>query len=255
MEKIEININKYINLEIRYALDGEYGDYIERWYIYSILADKLHLKEEEIIPFLEGKKTASNTIKDKKKNKSKSEAFADNFMELLSQPPKFNPVTLEYFRKYIGNLKENTMNLIDLVDNIDNDDYQELFSELDIHIIDGKIHYEDVLRICKPIIYNVFRLREMEKKANDKETYLTFSVSKDYLGRDGLSLSDICPPVGYQFSPFEMPKQDGYIELTEKQKEKAFDKILSRAATICALVDVQDIPKDKRLGYINKNKN
>ena len=52
-----------------------------------------------------------------------------------------------------------------------------------------------------------------------------------------------------------MPKQDGYIELTEKQKEEAFDKVLNRAAAISALVDVQNMSKDKRLGYINKNRN
>lgn len=84
---------------------------------------------------------------------------------------------------YHGNLKQNTINLIDFVYNIGNDEYKELFDSLDIKIFDGKIYYKDAIRLCKPIIYNALRFREMEEEANNKETYLTFSVSKEYLGR------------------------------------------------------------------------
>lgn len=274
MKNIDININKYIDLEERYALYGEYGDYIDKYIIYSICADNLgisfseirdyvnsaglKLTEEEITIFLKDKEKEDNKEKSKvnSDNKTRSEEFADNFMEkLVASTYKFNPTTLEYFNMYLGNLKQNAINLVDLVDNIGNDEYKELFDSLDIDVVGDKINYEDAIRLCKPIIYNVLKIREMEEKANNKKTYLTFSVNRDYLGREGLSLSDICPSVGYQFSPFEMPKQDGYIELTEKQKEEAFDKILSRAATICAFVDVQNMPKDKRLGYsINHKK-
>ena len=77
---------------------------------------------------------------------------------------------------YHGNLKQNTINLIDFVYNIGNDEYKELFDSLDIKIFDGKIYYKDAIRLCKAIIYNVLRFREMEGEANNKETYLTFSV-------------------------------------------------------------------------------
>ena len=274
MKKIDININKYVDLEERYALYGEYGDYIDKCIIYSICADNLgisfseirdyvnsaglKLTEEEITIFLKDKEKEDkqNNPKEDNSNKSKSQIFADNFMKKLKASTyELNSTTLEYFNTYIGNLKQNAINLVNLVENIGNDEYKELFDSLDIDVVEDKINYEDAIRLCKPIIYNVLKIREMEEKANNKKTYLTFSVSRDYLGREGLSLSDICPPVGYQFSPFEMPKQDGYIELTEKQKEEAFDKVLNRAAIICALVDVQNMPKDKRLGYINKNRN
>lgn len=274
MKKIDININKYVDLEERFALYGEYGDYIDKYIIYSICADNLgisfseirdyvnsaglKLTEEEITIFLKDKEkedSQSNTKEDNS-NKSKSQIFADNFMKKLKASTyELNPTTLEYFNMYLSNLKQNAINLVNLVENIGNDEYKELFDSLDIDVVEDKINYEDAIRLCKPIIYNVLKIREMEEKANNKKTYLTFSVSRDYLGREGLSLSDICPPVGYQFSPFEMPKQDGYIELTEKQKEEAFDKVLNRAAAICALVDVQNMSKDKRLGYINKNRN
>ena len=48
MEKIDININKYIDLEERYALYGEYRDYIDKYIIYSICADNLGISFSEI---------------------------------------------------------------------------------------------------------------------------------------------------------------------------------------------------------------
>ena len=125
---------------------------------------------------------------------------------------------------YHGNLKQNTINLIDFVYNIGNDEYKELFDSLDIKIFDGKIYYKDAIRLCKAIIYNVLRFREMEGEANNKETYLTFNVSKEYLGRDGITLSDICPAIGYQVSTHEAISEDGYIKLSYRQKEEMVRK-------------------------------
>ena len=274
MKNIDININKYIDLEERYALYGEYGDYIDKCIIYSICADNLgisfseirdyvnsaglKLTEEEITIFLKDKEKEDNqdNTKEDNSNKSKSQIFVDNFMKKLKTSTyELNPTTLEYFNMYLGNLKQNTINLIDLVNNIGNDEYKELFDSLDIDVVGDKINYEDAIRLCKPIIYNVLKIREMEEKANNKETYLTFSVSKEYLGRDGLSLSDICMTIGYQLMTYEAVSEDGYIELTDRQKRNMIEKANEELSMTMDMLSELNYGDSKRLGYsINHKK-
>ena len=274
MKKIDININKYVDLEEKFALYGEYGDYIDKYIIYSICADNLgisfseirdyvnsvglKLTEEEITIFLKDKEKEDNqdNTKEDNSNKNKSQIFADNFMKKLKASAyELNPTTLEYFNMYLGNLKQNAINLVDLVDNIGNDEYKELFDTLDIDVVGDKINYEDAIRLCKPIIYNVLKIREMEEKANNKETYLTFSVSKEYLGRDGLSLSDICPPIGYQLMTYEAVSEDGYIELTDRQKRNMIEKVNEELSMTMDMLSELNYGDSKRLGYINKKRN
>lgn len=274
MKKIDININKYVDLEERYALYGEYGDYIDKYIIYSICTDNLgisfneirdyvnsaglKLTEEEITIFLKDKEREDNqnNPKEDNSNKSKSQIFADNFMKKLKVSTyELNPTTLDYFNMYLGNLKQNAINLVNLVNNIGNDDYKELFDNLDIKILNGEIYYDDAIRLCKPIIYNVLKLREMEKKANNKETYLTFSVSREYLGRDGLCLSDVCPPIGYQLMTYEAVSEDGYIELTDRQKRNMIEKANEELSMTMDMLSELNYGDSKRLGYINKKRN
>ncbi len=96
MENISININKYINLEIRCALYGEYGDYIDRYIIYSICADNLgmsfsgirdyvnsvdlKLTEEEIIVFLKEKEMEVNQDISKEDNSKK---IKQRFLQII----------------------------------------------------------------------------------------------------------------------------------------------------------------------------
>ena len=274
MKKIDININKYVDLEERFALYGEYGDYIDKYIIYSICADNLGLSfseikdyvnsaglkltEEEITIFLKDKEKEDkqNNPKEDNSNKTKSQIFADNFMKKLKASTyELNPTTLEYFNMYLSNLKQNAINLVNLVENIGNDEYKELFDSLDIDVVEDKINYEDAIRLCKPIIYNVLKIREMEEKANKKETYLTFSVSKDYLGRDGLCLSDVCPPVGYQVITYEAMSEDGYIELSDRQKRNMIEKANEELSMTMDMLSELNYGDSKRLSYINRNRN
>ena len=274
MKNIDININKYVDLEVRYALHGEYWDYINKYIIYSICADNLgisfseirdyvnsvglKLTEEEITIFLKDKEKEDNqsNTKEDNSNKSKSQIFADNFMKKLKASTyELNPTTLEYFNMYLSNLKQNAINLVNLVENIGNDEYKELFDTLDIDVVGDKINYEDAIRLCKPIIYNVLKIREMEEKANKKETYLTFSVSKEYLERDGLTLSDICPLIGYQLPIYGAIREDGYIELSDSQKEEMIRKEREEISLIMDTLSELNYGDSKRLGYINKNRN
>lgn len=274
MKNIDININKYVNLEERYALYGEYWDYIDKYIIYSICADNLGLSfnkirdyvngaglkltEEEITIFLKDKEREDkqNNPKEDNSNKTKSQIFADNFMKKLKASTyELNPTTLDCFNMYLGNLKQNAINLLNLVDNIGNDEYKELFDSLDIDVVGDKINYEDAIRLCKPIIYNVLKIREMEEKANNKETYLTFSVSRDYLGRDGLSLSDVCPPIGYQVMTYEAMSEDGYIELSDRQKRNMIEKANEELSMTMDMLSELNYGSSKRLGYsINHKK-
>ena len=266
--------NKYVDLIGRYALYGEYGYYISPYIIHFICSDNLRLPFSrirdyvnsvelkltgyEIVTFLKEKEKEDNKDKPKisRSNNSKSQEFAYNFMKKLTASTyELNSTTLDYFNMYINNLKQNTINLIDLVNNIGNDDYKELFDSLDIKILNGEIYYDDAIRLCKPIIYNVLKLREMEKKANSLETYLTFSVSKEYLGRDGLSLSDICPPIGYQLMTYEAVSEDGYIELTDRQKRNMIEKENEELSMTMDMLSELNYGDSKRLGYINRNRN
>ena len=95
----------------------------------------------------------------------------------------------------------------------------------------------------------------MGEKANNKETYLTFSVSRDYLGRDGLSLSDICPPVGYQVITYEAISEDGYIELSDRQKRNMIEKANEELSMTMDMLSELNYGDSKRLGYINRNRN
>lgn len=274
MKNIDININKYVDLEERYALYGEYGDYIDKYIIYSICADNLgisfseirdyvnsaglKLTEEEITIFLKDKEKEDkqNNPKEDNSNKTKSQIFADNFMKKLKASTyELNPTTLEYFNMYLANLKQNAIILVNLVENIGNDEYKELFDSLDIDVVEDKINYEDAIRLCKPIIYNVLKIREMEEKANNKEAYLTFSVSRDYLRRDGLCLSDVCPPIGYQLMTYEAMSEDGYIELTDRQKRNMIEKVNEELSMTMDMLSELNYGDSKRLGYINKNRN
>ena len=268
MEKVDININKYIDLIEKNALD-----YIGKGVICSICADRLGLSfgrirdyvnsagikltEEEITTFLKDREREDNQNNPKEdNNKSKSQIFADNFMKKLGASTyEFSPTALEYFDMYLGSLKQNAINLVNLVENIGNDEYKEIFDSLDIDVVEDKINYEDAIRLCKPIIYNVLKIREIEKKANNKETYLTFSVSRDYLRRDGLCLSDVCPPVCYQLMTYEAVSEDGYIELTDRQKRNMIEKVNEELSMTMDMLSELNYGDSKRLGYINKKRN
>ena len=95
----------------------------------------------------------------------------------------------------------------------------------------------------------------MEEKANKKETYLTFSVSRDCLGRDELCLSDVCPPVGYQVITYEAMSEDGYIELSDRQKEEMIRKEREEFSLTMDMLSELNYGDSKRLGYsINHKK-
>ena len=95
----------------------------------------------------------------------------------------------------------------------------------------------------------------MEEEANNKETYLTFSVSKEYLGRDGITLSDICPAIGYQVSTHEAVSEDGYIKLSYRQKEEMVRKEREEFSLTMDMLSEVNYGDSKRLGYsINHKK-
>ena len=64
---------------------------------------------------------------------------------------------LEYFTNYLDILKKKTIKLLNLIDNTSNIKYKNVFQGLDISIHNGGIHRRDVVRLCKPIIYNTLK--------------------------------------------------------------------------------------------------
>ena len=238
MGKIDINIKKYVDFEKRYELYEDYWNYMSKYMVYLICSDYLgipfweirdyvnnagvKLTKEEITTFLKEKEKEDNKNKTKKDDSDDCillKGFIDNLASMMAKITyELDPLALEYYNTYLNNLKQNTINLINLVDNMDNDEYKEVFDSLDINVVNGKVNYEDIIRLCKPIIYNVLRLREVEKKANQKETYL---YEENW---DEIILNNGYPTVSYQVSTYEEVCEDGYIELTKRQKEEMRDK-------------------------------
>ncbi len=169
---------------------------------------------------------------------SKGQKILDRRFALeLDNKYSFEPFTLEYFTTYLDILKKKTIKLLNLIDNINNEEYRKVFQSLDITIYDDGIHYKDVIRLCKPIVYNVLEIREISKKANDKRTYITTKINKDALFRDGWTLREIYPLIDYQDKKGEALTDDGYIELSDRQKEEMIKLTRNNISYIIGLLE------------------
>ena len=153
---------------------------------------------------------------------------------------------LEYFTNYLDILKKKTIKLLNLIDNISNIKYKNAFQGLDISIHNGGIHHRDVVRLCKPIIYNTLKIREISDKANNKRT-----INKDGLLRDGWTLKEIYPLSTLQDKNGEALTDDGYIELSDRQKEERVKFVRNNISYIIKMLenhndDVKDSSKVNR---------
>lgn len=186
------------------------------------------LKEKDIKKFLEDKyleshpkiKEEKERLKNKKDIDSETKKFAIN---LEYGKYKYEPYTLEYFNKYIEILKKKCINLIKIIDGITEETIsKDVLKELDINLDEnGNILMFDVLRLTEPFIYNYNELKKMVERANNLNTYLEFKLSLDYVYRNGFSENELYPLEKLQDEHEEMfsKSKEGYIPLTEKQKE------------------------------------
>ena len=200
---------------------------------FYILNTNVTLTSEEIVNYL-------NELS--KRHKILDRRFA---LE-LDNKYSFEPFTLEYFTTYLDILKKKTIKLLNLIDNIDNEEYKDNFKSLDITIYDDGIYYKDVIRLCKPIIYNVLKIREISDMANDKKTYITTKINKDTLFSAGWILREIYPLPSLQDKKGEALTDDGYIELSKRQKEEMMKLTRNNISYIIGMLENHDDVKVKR---------
>lgn len=152
MKKIDIKIDKFVDLLNRYAIYGEDGYYIDSLVMTSIIPEELNLSmsinevidyiknadvqltEQEIKNYLREKfKQDDSELYMRQKNRKRlngdptkwteediqnaSQQFVDDLAVIKYQ---YDPYTLEYFKKYIDILKEKSLSLFEIVNKIQN---------------------------------------------------------------------------------------------------------------------------------------
>jgi hypothetical protein len=256
---MSINVSKYVDLEVNYALYGTNGYYLEPFLIKRIIIDetkigmsfvelkkfieecKITISADEIIQYMNQKrKEKYSQLELQNKTISKispislledvnvEEKTQDFVNELVAYKYRFEPYTLEYFKKNISILKIKCLNLLKLLDYLDkrksmqiSKDEWKVILDLDIHVNEeGNVYWEDINRLSEAMVYNIMDLYEKVKNGNDPSTYLDFKISKEKLYRDGVFESEIYPRKEIQLKDTIMGSSKEFIALTEKQKEK-----------------------------------
>ena len=140
----------------------------------------------------------------------------------------FEPYTLKYFHKYVEILKCKINKLFDIIQcigtrNTSSIDY--ILTDLDVVLDDnGNILGSDIIRLIEPTIYNIEVLSNKIKDANDLNTYLSFKMSEESICANGFLESEIYPSMDLQIKSLFFYFNDGYVSLTEKQKESIRQK-------------------------------
>lgn len=203
------------------------------------------LTDDEIKRFLDSRIKAEYPELEQRMENYKGEAKpstkerAQHTMDLLFLSGRiYEPYTLKYFKRYISILKNKCSILFEIFDSIskiylgvmdfsngnDMDAFLRLegyLKKYDIYMReDGMLYYEDFLRLIDPFVFNVTKLLEMLKEANDLSTYLNFSISLDSIYRSGLNESDMYPSEELQDSHIETLNSDGYIVLSKRQEAR-----------------------------------
>lgn len=169
-----ILIDKYVDLESRYAIYGENGYYIDSFIIHHIIVSELHLgmsfqemkkfikkceitiTEEEIKNFLEKKMDEEHpTLREELQREQIPQIIdlctttqeeidmeAKDFgQSILKARYQFEPYSLTYFQTYISKLKEKFTTLFDILEDLDackngklSEEGRNRFSDLDFHI-------------------------------------------------------------------------------------------------------------------------
>lgn len=255
-QKQKIHVGEYVDLEVNYAVYGINGYYLEPWLITRIIIDKIKIgmsfvelkrfiKEceitisaDEIIEYMDKKRQEKysqlelqNKTNDKISPVSlpedvKEEEKAQYFVnELADYKYRFEPYTLEYFKKYVDILKIKCSSLLKLLEYLDKrksmeiskDEWQAIL-DLDIRVNEeGNIYWEDINRLSEAMVYNILDLYEKVKKGNNPSTYLDFKISKEKLYRDGVFESEIYPRKELQLNDTIVGSSKEFIALTEKQ--------------------------------------
>lgn len=246
---VMLTLDKYVDLNERYASYDNDGYYIDPIIILIMIADNLHyglsfseLKEfakkvdvviskEELDAFLDQKMeddfplVADKSRKNRKTNEAKYEIESIEDIELLLVESRYakDCCTLDYFKNYLDRRKKKCATLFEIYEDIESvrknkkltRESVDRLRQLDFHFNKaGYVYYEDALRLAETIIFNVNDLYKKGDLANRLETYLDFKVTREDLEGN----QEIYPRVEVQLLDSKYIGTAEFLPLSQNQK-------------------------------------
>lgn len=239
---LKISIDKYVNLDERFASYDNDGYYIDSILIPIMVADNLrydlsfnelkefvkqievNIHQEELNNFLEQKKKdAFSLLTEKLESKEKRKEMASLLLELRYSKDSF---TLEYFKNYLEERKKKCVTLFSIYEDIEavkmekelTKESVDRLQKLDIHFNEcGYVYYEDALRFTETIIINVKDLFEIGDFANRLENYLDFRVTRESLEEARKRNLEIYPKEEVQLLDSKYIGNEEFLPLSKKQ--------------------------------------
>lgn len=147
---------------------------------------------------------------------------SQEFVDLMcAERYKYDSYTLNYFDTYVGILKFKINKLFNIIESIGSRNVSEIVDELiDLDIIldsDGNILGSDIHRLVEPTVYNINKLGDMLRKANNLDTYLTMKMSIGSFDKDGMNEYNLYPSRKIQIKSLFYYDVMGYVPLSERQ--------------------------------------
>ena len=138
---------------------------------------------------------------------------------------EFNSIDLKYFSDCFKVYKAKCLKLCLVIEMLQRRirTNRELLKSLDISYNADFVSSEDVDRIIKPLITLYLRSIEIQRKAENLNTYLTVTLNPTSMQHDGVSYSECLPSEDLQWTQAPMyatKHPELFVELTEKQKEQ-----------------------------------
>ena len=159
---------------------------------------------------------------------------------LLDKSYSYNDFAIPYYKKYMDILKEKINKLLDIVDDLENifngeySHYKKLavtnyLSDFGIILKKNNrlLKRKDAIRIIIPIIENYEKLKEIEEKANNLDSYIGFKLTENFTSETGLREDEIYPDSKLQNKNLDyinINSEFGYIPLSKKQKKLIKDR-------------------------------
>lgn len=212
---------------------------------------QININEEEIKEYLKEKqeKENHNLYEEYEKVKPSLKSLLEwqdepdlrlkKALELESKINKYtyDAYTYKYYDIMITRLKNKCMKFAILIDYLVNSRYSKMNEEqlkifvhkmeqFDIDVNEFGIHYNDVLRIIEPLLYNITKLKEYFEEANKLETYETEkkSILLHEIQKSGNLENSLYPTSEIQIQDIAYDGVLGLIPFTKRQREKLMNK-------------------------------
>lgn len=212
---------------------------------------QININEEEIKEYLKEKQEKENhnlyeeyekvkpSLKSLLEWQNEPDLRLKKALELESKINKYtyDAYTYKYYDIMITRLKNKCMKFAILIDYLVNSRYSKMNEEqlkifvhkmeqFDIDVNEFGIHYNDVLRIIEPLLYNITKLKEYFEEANKLETYETEkkSILLHEIQKSGNLENSLYPTSEIQIQDIAYDGVLGLIPFTKRQREKLMNK-------------------------------